>query len=146
MMHGEGIYTWLDGRFYHGSYKNDKKEGYGVYRWADGRIYLGHWVQGKQHGIGIYVLPNGIIKKVEFKNGQRVRFLDDSNIDEEEALSKKAEMETVKQEVQASSKERDIKKEQFEHYFELNFNNSKYSAPAMNFEESNQPVMQFAVD
>jgi hypothetical protein len=36
-MHGKGLYTWKDGRFYEGEYIDDKKNGYGVYVWADGR-------------------------------------------------------------------------------------------------------------
>lgn len=42
-MHGEGEYTWEDGRRFKGNYKNDKKHGYGEYTWADGRVYLGYW-------------------------------------------------------------------------------------------------------
>ena len=41
MMHGEGIYTWPDGRKYLGEYSRDKKEGYGTYYWPDGRCYEG---------------------------------------------------------------------------------------------------------
>lgn len=47
MMHGVGTYKWSDGRVYHGSYVNDKKNGYGVYMWSDGRTYLGQWIDGK---------------------------------------------------------------------------------------------------
>ena len=46
-MHGKGTYKWLDGRMYHGSYKNDKKNGRGVYLWADGRAFVGDWIDGK---------------------------------------------------------------------------------------------------
>ena len=46
-MHGEGIYTWADGRRYEGQYEMDKKHGFGVYHWADGRIYEGCWLNGK---------------------------------------------------------------------------------------------------
>ena len=46
-MHGEGTYTWLDGRKYEGHYENDKKNGYGVFTWADGRKYEGNWKDGK---------------------------------------------------------------------------------------------------
>ena len=46
-MHGEGIYTWADGRRYEGQYEMDKKHGFGVYQWADGRIYEGNWYNGK---------------------------------------------------------------------------------------------------
>ena len=46
-MDGLGTYKWLDGRMYHGHYKNDKKNGRGVYLWADGRAYVGDWIDGK---------------------------------------------------------------------------------------------------
>ena len=42
-MHGEGEYTWGDGRMYKGSYLNDKKHGFGEYTWNDGRKYIGNY-------------------------------------------------------------------------------------------------------
>ena len=42
-MHGEGEYTWPDGRKYTGTYVNDEKHGYGVFEWPDNRIYKGGW-------------------------------------------------------------------------------------------------------
>lgn len=32
-MHGEGIFTWPNGRKYIGEFVNDKKEGYGIHEW-----------------------------------------------------------------------------------------------------------------
>ena len=49
-MHGEGIYTWQDGRMYKGQYENDRKHGYGTYTWNDGKQYAGWWQNGKQQG------------------------------------------------------------------------------------------------
>ena len=46
-MHGQGVYTWSDGRKYEGEYYMDKKHGYGIYYWADGRKYEGNWANGK---------------------------------------------------------------------------------------------------
>jgi hypothetical protein len=46
-MHGEGVYTWSDGRIYEGQYYRDKKHGKGVYKWSDGRCYDGEWKNGK---------------------------------------------------------------------------------------------------
>ncbi len=46
-MHGEGVYTWADGRKYEGQYENDKKNGHGIYTWTDGRKYEGYWKNGK---------------------------------------------------------------------------------------------------
>lgn len=46
-MHGEGIFTYPDGRSYKGQYKNNFKHGYGVYTWSNGRVYSGNWKDGK---------------------------------------------------------------------------------------------------
>lgn len=46
-MHGQGIYTWADGRKYEGEYINDKKHGFGIYTYPDGRSYKGQWANGK---------------------------------------------------------------------------------------------------
>ncbi len=46
-MHGQGVYTWLDGRNYIGDFVNDKKEGHGIFKWADGRVFNGVWKNGK---------------------------------------------------------------------------------------------------
>jgi hypothetical protein len=40
-MHGQGVYSWADGRKYEGDYKDDKKHGYGIYTYPDGRSYKG---------------------------------------------------------------------------------------------------------
>ncbi len=42
-MHGQGTYSWADGRRYKGSWENNKMEGYGVFTWKDGRIYEGEF-------------------------------------------------------------------------------------------------------
>jgi len=46
-MHGQGVYSWADGRKYEGDYKDDKKHGYGIYTYPDGRSYKGAWANGK---------------------------------------------------------------------------------------------------
>ena len=48
------MYTWPDGKEYHGNYLNNLKSGHGIYTWPNGRKYNGEWLEGKQHGIGIY--------------------------------------------------------------------------------------------
>lgn len=40
-MHGEGVFTWSDGKRYEGSYVGDKKQGFGCFYWPDGRVYKG---------------------------------------------------------------------------------------------------------
>lgn len=78
-MHGEGIYTWADGRRYEGQYEMDKKHGFGVYQWADGRVYEGNWYNGKQHGQGKYVLQDGTMKVGEWVNGKRTHWLNEES-------------------------------------------------------------------
>ena len=55
-MHGQGTYTWKDGRKYIGEYKFDKKvfllnhifqHGFGTIIWTDGKKYEGYWKYGK---------------------------------------------------------------------------------------------------
>lgn len=40
-MHGDGTYTWNDGRVYNGEWSDDKMHGKGIFTWPDGRIYDG---------------------------------------------------------------------------------------------------------
>ena len=49
-MHGDGVFTWADGRKYSGAYLADKKHGFGEFTWPDGRYYTGQWADGKMHG------------------------------------------------------------------------------------------------
>lgn len=55
----------------------DKKHGHGIYTWGQGRKYDGMWVQGKQDGIGEYYSPNGGSRRGLWKDGTRIRWLDD---------------------------------------------------------------------
>lgn len=86
-MHGEGTYKWQDGRLYHGSYQNDKKNGHGVYIWADGRSYIGNWNEGKQDDIRVYLLPNGTVRRGQWEGNTRKQWLE---ITEEEKEKYKA--------------------------------------------------------
>ena len=76
-MHGQGKYTWIDGRTYEGEYMMDKKEGYGVYAWQDGRRYEGQWKNGKQHGEGKYIGKDGIPRKGIWENGKRLKWVEE---------------------------------------------------------------------
>ena len=73
-MSGEGKFTWLDGRSYVGTYKNDKKHGYGHFVWQDGREYEGGWLNGKQHGKGKYKYK-GQWRDGEWKDGKLIRWM-----------------------------------------------------------------------
>ena len=71
-----GIFIRPDKKKYVGQYKYDKKSGYGVFVWPDGKKYEGSWHNGKQHGNGV-MLANGEKKIGEWKNGQKMRWIDD---------------------------------------------------------------------
>ena len=47
-----------------------------MFTWPDGRQYDGNWRNGKQHGAGIYHSSRGEIKKGEWADGKRVRWID----------------------------------------------------------------------
>ena len=53
-MHGEGTFTWTDGKKYIGNYRNDIKTGWGTYIFQDGSKYLGNFKNGKMHGKGVF--------------------------------------------------------------------------------------------
>ena len=83
-MHGEGTFTWPDGRTYAGQFVNDRKEGHGVFTWSDGRTYEGGWKDGKQHGEGIYKSKGkGTARKGVWENGKRTRWLNEIAMEEE---------------------------------------------------------------
>jgi hypothetical protein len=46
-MHGQGTFSWKDGRQYKGSYINDEKHGQGEFCWPNGKMYKGEWKHGK---------------------------------------------------------------------------------------------------
>lgn len=75
-MHGEGFFTWPDGRSYKGGYIADKKHGFGTFTWADGKTFEGSWIDGKQHGVGKYTTvgkgKKKSVKKGEWQQGKRV--------------------------------------------------------------------------
>lgn len=78
-MHGQGVYTWKDGRRYEGEYLDDKKHGFGTYFWADGRKYEGNWAFGKQHGKGRYTVADGSSRVGVWENGKRTQWLDEES-------------------------------------------------------------------
>ena len=46
-MHGQGVFSYPDGRRYEGYYLNDKKNGTGTMIMPDGRKYEGEWKDGR---------------------------------------------------------------------------------------------------
>jgi hypothetical protein len=71
-MHGKGKFTWPDGKFYEGEYKNDKKDGYGKYFW-EGKSYEGTWLNGKQNGYGSIYINNELILKGFWRYGKVIK-------------------------------------------------------------------------
>ena len=54
----------------------DKKHGNGTYTWPDGRSYDGEWLNGKQHGKATYTLKTGWQKTGVWNNGKREKWID----------------------------------------------------------------------
>lgn len=52
--HGVGRYTWKDGSFYDGEWKNGERDGVGMYTYPSGGVYEGEWKDSKPHGKGNY--------------------------------------------------------------------------------------------
>ena len=75
MMHGEGKYTWPDGRWYQGSYSEDKKQGQGTYSWPDGKRYTGGWENGVQHGEGEFTNTKLQRRSGKWVEGKRVAWI-----------------------------------------------------------------------
>lgn len=49
--HGQGIFYYIDGRVYKGTWIEDQIQGYGT---EEGPVYYeGEWVKGKWHGKGL---------------------------------------------------------------------------------------------
>ena len=69
--HGQGTYTWADGRVYVGEWKKDKRHGQGTYTWPSGQTYVGEFKDGKKHGQGTTKYDNGSKYVGEYKNGKR---------------------------------------------------------------------------
>ena len=74
---------------YHGSYAQDKKNGFGVYVWVDGRAYLGNWTTGKQDNERVYILPNGSVRRGLYEGNNRKEWL---QISEQEQAEYKAKL------------------------------------------------------
>lgn len=75
-----GIYSWQDGRFYEGFYKDDKKHGFGVYTWSDRKRYAGWWSHGKQHGLGVFISQQGRRRLGVWEDGKKLRWLTNEEI------------------------------------------------------------------
>ena len=59
MKHGNGIFTWANGSYFHGQFVEDKLSGEGLMRFTDGRQYIGTWDMNEMHGEGVFTWPDG---------------------------------------------------------------------------------------
>ncbi len=78
LKHGEdGVFRWISGERYEGSYVKDKRAGYGVYYWANGEKYEGEWEDDQRSGIGtLFDRDNNIKLKGEWKKGELVNAIE----------------------------------------------------------------------
>ena len=95
-LHGKGKYQFADGSVYEGFFKEDLREGHGCMTYADRHRYVGEWrnnwrngkgtlfhVDGsvfkgryrgdEKDGIGYLHLPDGIVRKERWLNGQLLK-------------------------------------------------------------------------
>lgn len=49
-MHGQGVFTFSDGRHYQGEFKDGSIEGFGVFTYSNGTRYEGFWINNRANG------------------------------------------------------------------------------------------------
>ena len=49
-MHGQGFYTWADGKKYQGRWRDNKRNGIGTCTYPNGNKFHGEWKDDKRHG------------------------------------------------------------------------------------------------
>jgi hypothetical protein len=67
--HGQGTYSWKDGRKYIGQWKNGNQNGQGTFFWSGGK-YVGQWKDAKRNGQGTNTYKNGKTEKGIWKNNK----------------------------------------------------------------------------
>lgn len=50
--HGQGIYSWFNGKCYSGEWKNGQMDGVGEFYWPKGTVYRGHYEKDMRHDKG----------------------------------------------------------------------------------------------
>ena len=69
--HGQGKFTYPDGRFHEGEFKEGKLwNGTGVMLFKDGNVYEGKFNKGKHHGQGKLTYPDGRTHEGTFSGGK----------------------------------------------------------------------------
>eukprot|EP00439_Symbiodinium_sp_Y106_P039897 s767_g4.t2 len=70
-MHGEGVYTWNDGRGYSGQWNRNTMAPRGKMWWSDGRTYEGEFLDGRKHGEGTLKWPDGRSYSGQWQDGKQ---------------------------------------------------------------------------
>ena len=68
LMHGKGIYRYVNGDVYEGEFAQGKFHGYGKASYADGSSYEGTWENHRRHGKGKHINCKGDIYEGGFRN------------------------------------------------------------------------------
>lgn len=68
---GKGTFTWDNGDFYTGSWKNGRRTGKGKIVWANGDVYEGDFLNDERTGKGKCIWKSGDRYEGDFVNGER---------------------------------------------------------------------------
>lgn len=72
--HGEGYLLYDDGRFYKGSFHNNKFHGKGFFFWPDNTKYIGEYRFGEKHGKGKTLYKDGDFHIGSYSNSKKHGF------------------------------------------------------------------------
>lgn len=76
-MNGKGEFFWPGGKFFKGSYLDDKKDGSGVFRWPDGRQLQGSWKNGNPVGSALMTDADGKVMEIDYQEIQNLDLTED---------------------------------------------------------------------
>ena len=68
--HGQGTFTFHDGKKYVGEFIYGKPDGQGTFTLPDGSKYVGEYKYGNRHGQGTFTLHNGRKNVGEWRYGK----------------------------------------------------------------------------
>ena len=69
--HGQGVYTWKDGRRYQGRFEFGKRAGEGTLEWPNGNTYQGQFLDNQLSGQGVFTWANEDRYEGDFVSGRR---------------------------------------------------------------------------
>lgn len=70
MRNGQGVYTWVSGNRYEGTWLAGKRHGKGKLIHASGAVYDGDFSEDLEHGRGVMRWPNGASYEGEYSHGK----------------------------------------------------------------------------